>query len=657
MNTKTLVWVALLILGVSGAANAAVFWEAFATDTGAAGGHYLGSPSWLNGTSATTITVNASRCIIGGVIYIKNKVGAPGFLNLSVESDSAGVPSNTLYTASTNVAGNSSPGASTWYSLNFTNSTYMPAGNAWLVWKTATVPAAGKYYTIVYDVLAGKTWAYTAGGAWIANAGNAEVGGVYWGDGADCFGSETQYLTLTINSPTNTTYGTSPTFANASFTSNNASTANCTRYLDGVLFNSTIENNATQYYDSITSGVGTHNYTVHCENATLGISDWDAAYYTVGYALNLTVGCTPVALSFNFYNEETLFDANASMDATFHLTSGTGINNTFYGNWTNQHTIDVCLTGGATATIDSFQIYYAEGYNQRAYFLTHATITNASHANVSLYMSNTTLNKVTYFALTDDNNLPLDDYYITALRYYPALNQYYGVAMVLTDNNGEANTYLTPNDIWYKFLVTQMDGTVIELFTPARTIFCDPSAYSCNVELNVGGQIVGEYWQYHGQVAHSCTYDNVTRYLTCTVTDASGVLNSFTLTTYKVGAYANTTDCYQALNASTGTLSCYITNTTQEVTWLLTGWGSEYYLGSGSFYTTSTPYGDIGLFAAFAVFAALTFLGAAVSPGLSIALGLLALGVTRWLQLYDVSYGALGAIVIVGLIFVWRLRQ
>jgi hypothetical protein len=141
------------------------------------------------------------------------------------------------------------------------------------------------------------------------------------------------------------------------------------------------------------------------------------------------------------------------------------------------------------------------------------------------------------------------------------------------------------------------------------------------------------------------------------VTDASGVLNSFTLTTYKVGAYANTTDCYQALNASTGTLSCYITNTTQEVTWLLTGWGSEYYLGSGSFYTTSTPYGDIGLFAAFAVFAALTFLGAAVSPGLSIALGLLALGVTRWLQLYDVSYGALGAIVIVGLIFVWRLRQ
>ena len=84
----------------------------------------------------------------------------------------------------------------------------------------------------------------------------------------------------TITTPENTTYTGIELTTNASFNSN--ATANCTRYLNGAIWNSTIESNSIPYYDQLTGLlVGNNNYTVNCTNETNGQTSQDTVYFTI----------------------------------------------------------------------------------------------------------------------------------------------------------------------------------------------------------------------------------------------------------------------------------------------------------------------------------------------------------------------------------------
>jgi len=335
-----------------------------------------------------------------------------------------------------------------------------------------------------------------------------------------------------------------------------------------------------------------------------------------------------------------------------------GLNANVTVNATGAYSVLLCTNATASQYyVDSFQLYETANYDQRAWFLLNTTINPTTTSNVSLYLSNTTNNKLTQITLLDDNNLPLEGYYIRANRYYPSLNEYRGVAMLLTDENGEATSYLTPNDVWYRFTVYNAYEEVIYSFVPAQTMYCDPADSSCAVTLTIGGNIVGEYWQTFGEIAFNLSqYTNAThRFFTAQVIDTSGVDGAFVLETYSEGLYLNETECYQTLNASSGMLICEVRKEVKTIAMLWRD-GSAAFLGSEEYEPTSSPYGAAGPLMAAITLTGLILVGAA-TPSLSIAMGLLAIVISYWLQFFEVTATATVAVIIVGVMLIKRVRS
>jgi len=138
-----------------------------------------------------------------------------------------------------------------------------------LVYANTTIPDTEYIHNASYTGLSARYWRIVINGS----SDVADTGFEWY------LYESTPEIVPSISTPTNITYVTNMILANASFTGN--STANCTRFLNGVIWNSTIENNSTQFYDELIGFIeGSNNYTVNCTNETNGQSGQEIIFFT-----------------------------------------------------------------------------------------------------------------------------------------------------------------------------------------------------------------------------------------------------------------------------------------------------------------------------------------------------------------------------------------
>jgi hypothetical protein len=299
--------------------------------------------------------------------------------------------------------------------------------------------------------------------------------------------------------------------------------------------------------------------------------------------------------------------------------------------------------------------YYTGGsYPQRSYFLYHATITNATQ-EVKLYLENATLTKVTQVSLKDETGQGVPGVYLYFNKYYPGEALYRTVAMILTDDFGLGNSYLIPNDAWFRIVASQA-GVTARTFNP-QTIGCSPAAGSCELALSLAPSNFVEFTEYWGKFAYSCAYSNSTNVTSCTFADTSGLMKYARLRVWKLSPFSNTQLCDTNLTAASGTLTCTLTNPSGQYDYAFSAhFSDELLLDSGSFSANASAlFGAEGLIVTLLFFLTCAFAGA-FNPGYSVVLGFIGLLAAFGLGAFSIPFAAVVAVGVVAGVFMYKMR-
>ena len=362
-----------------------------------------------------------------------------------------------------------------------------------------------------------------------------------------------------------------------------------------------------------------------------------------------------VTLNITSYDEDSLSVLNGDHAQNYNVSSG-ALSRTYSFSCSNCINTQICIyPTWASFYTDSFEEYSATDYSTRNYFLTNASLTNVT-THQSIYLANSSLTKLTVITVKDENSIGMEEVVVVAKRYYSATNTYQAVEMGITDASGQSSMFLIPNTVWYQFVVYD-DGTLLEEF-PKQKIACDPAASSCTVTLQLTGGTHGEYYQYYGDVAHNCTFNNVTGWLSCSVTDTSGLMHRVNLTVWRMEFFVNDSYCSVEATSSPATLNCYIANQTGYYTWSLYAVMNDHIgLESGTLdFGDSEKYGAFGIIIAVMLVLALAGVGM-FNPSAAVVMSLFAVVGSFFLGLVELEIGAIIGLVISGAIMVYSMRS
>ena len=546
---------------------------------------------------------------------------------------------------------------------------YSSANNAtWtLVYANTTLTNADYIHNASYTTASGRYWRIVINGSTDVAATGYEW---YLYEGGN-------YSTLLVDYPANTTYYNAS--VPYSFQYQNSITGEapgtgenetCGYWLNNALTWLGNQTNSTPITGTLTVANGAHNFTAFCGNATGG-NTTSTNWFTVSdEPMNFTFAsgqpCPTgynIAANLSFYDEESVnATVNSSMDATFtfyNATHGVGYNVTV--NVTNTAFVLLCFVNNSQQYyMDSFQSYQGANptqYNQRNWFINNASITPVTQVNVSLFNANATTTKNTKITFKDQNGLKISGAFITAQRYYPGSNSYLGVAMVRTDNAGEAVTYLVPNLEFYRF--TTIENYEVTATFTSQQIVCDPGLTQCLVTLQKGGGELPGYWQYYDQITSNCGFIAATNISYCTFTDASGTFNYYEYTVLKLGIKNHEVICQTNTTASSGTLTC---NTTGygygEYTGSLIGHGSTDLIAGHDFVNggLTSLFGTSVAFLAVLLVPTIIF-AVAASPAAALLFAGASVLISAMVGLLVIDSTTIAALVIIGLLVAWKVKQ
>ncbi|KKK87949.1 hypothetical protein LCGC14_2748100, partial [marine sediment metagenome] len=278
------------------------------------------------------------------------------------------------------------------------------------------------------------------------------------------------------------------------------------------------------FYNATFTGLTEHLYYI---NAT----HYDLANSTTN-STTLTFSTAALNLTFRDEFDETLITGDK---ITLEV-----VGDNFAQNYsTNTSTIGVTgwVTGEYRLTYDS------DKYSKRSYYYTLGNVTNYS---ISLYLLSTTNGTDVTFSVQDNSGNPLVDAIIYLKRYYVSTNSYKTVAMVRTNEEGDAIIDVDFNDAYYQITITYLSfslntlGSRIISLTRILTLNLIPSPF------DIPNAIAG--------VITSLTFNNVTQTFSYTFTDTTGASRKGTLDVYKSTATTSGLVCTSTDTTSSGTL-------------------------------------------------------------------------------------------------------
>jgi hypothetical protein len=110
-------------------------------------------------------------------------------------------------------------------------------------------------------------------------------------------------------------------------------------------------------------------------------------------------------------------------------------------------------------------LYSANGYDERSYYF---TLTNNSFNQLNLYLKNSSEVEDITNTLYDEFGTILSGYYIKLLRYYSSENGFVVVDTGLTNSEGKTVLSAVRNKPYYKFRITDSEGTVLKTTTSSQ---------------------------------------------------------------------------------------------------------------------------------------------------------------------------------------------
>ncbi len=422
---------------------------------------------------------------------------------------------------------------------------------------------------------------------------------------------------------------------------------NCTRSLQA---NASQANTSHSFYWFVNVSFPGGNWTFTRQNES-----YNQYIYQIN-ATNCSLGGSPT-LNFTTIEEENSSSTLATQNANFDLRSADGtVNRSVQYNASSTQNLTICLPPSATQLYaDSFQNYFANGYNTRYYFLRNASL-NATMQTIPLYLENSAQAQQTEITLTDQNSQPLAGYYIRISRYFPSENAYRLIAMVLTAENGKASVPLRTNDQFYQFTI--LNSTSVVTTFSQQNIPCNPASTLCTITIKVPiGQTTLALYQTLGSATTLCTTTNTS--VSCTVADTSGLVRNWTLNLIRSSITGYTTVCSNTITTTSGSLYC---NTTPAYAardhhyTLQADYNPSIQVNAGTLQkAVGTTWGTDGLIASFFLIIALIGIGI-WNPAASVIMGLLGFIISFWLGWMPVPIGALVGIAVVLLVFAYKMK-
>ena len=300
------------------------------------------------------------------------------------------------------------------------------------------------------------------------------------------------------------------------------------------------------------------------------------------------------------------------------------------------------------------QYYNRTSYPDRTYFLNNVTLSNSTTAS-DLYSISAGDSSAVTINVKDSGGAAQPDVYVYAQRYYVSENSYITTSISKTDSEGKAGMYLAMNDVWYKFILVK-NGAVIQTINPM-------TIKSTDITFTLSGVGYIEYFNYYEKVGKGCSFNNATGVLSCTAVDTSGILHK---TCLKVGRLSSmidniTCDYCTSYSSPSSTMTCTIGNITGQA-WYYTFYGSfnesQIFISDILDYTIADekPYGADGILVSALMIMIISAVGI-WSPHAAILLALTALTMSAVMGFVALSAGAWVSIIVVGMIFIFKLRS
>jgi hypothetical protein len=364
---------------------------------------------------------------------------------------------------------------------------------------------------------------------------------------------------------------------------------------------------------------------------------------------NCTAPSTTETLQFFFRDEDTDALLVSDFDTTFNVWETGELARNYSWELTGANNYSICLyPAWASYTTDMMSQYESSGYSPRNYYLDEAAISNVSQT-INLYLGDNTTSDLITFQVLSAVGYAVEDVYITISEYNIGTGTYNVVAILNTNFDGKAFSYLTKNTKWYRFILT-LDGEVVGSYGP--TILTED-----DVTFKLSADY-GQWFDYYDQYAYNCSLAGNTT--TCTITDTSGLMVSARLLVRQWAALNWTTLCDTTNTGSTVTLLCALGSTANNIyhyQFIGTFDGADYVIESGyyDYRAGSTTYGTMGVLLALMLMLVMVGIGI-IRPPIAMLLGVISLMISYGIGLLAVSWGAIIGLLVVAAVIMIKTK-
>ena len=336
---------------------------------------------------------------------------------------------------------------------------------------------------------------------------------------------------------------------------------------NGTIRTATLTDNIANISFIVPSAVANYTFYWILDN---GIYNTSVFYQntTALQEINVSNGTCAAGLSTAFYfdfkdeqNLSSLTDTNVNYNIQYGTNGNNLIMNTS-GSFTNIKNISICIN----SSISNYYVGYGEiqyqinGYTPRRFYLfanTRFLNTTINHTLYSLLTGSATAFQIT---ASDTTLNPYTNYYVSLLRWYPALNTYNIVDMGKTDAQGQTVLYTQTNDVDYRLGLYANNGTLVNLLDPIRMV-CQTTP--CIYEIITALDPL-DFTSFIN-IQSNLSFDKTTKVFTYIYNDPSQDTSLMNLTVYKDSGDGSTIICSTSSTDFTGVLSCNVSGYTGRV--------------------------------------------------------------------------------------------
>lgn len=358
-------------------------------------------------------------------------------------------------------------------------------------------------------------------------------------------------------------------------------------------------------------------------------------------------------INFTIYDEDTpttrvvsVFSSNivAWVDSGYRNYSYTQTGRDNYG---------FCVFPGWASYKANISVTYSNtSYSTRNFFTFGNTYTNSS-TFYNLFLLAYVNSSNTQFTVYNSKKVPVSGVIVKVLRYYPSTGVFTAIAYGLTGYDGTVTIPLKLYE-YYQYIVQSNNVSI------ASTSSSQLQSISVPLSISPGNYVI--LFDYQDGLSGSCTVNNATYIISCTVNDNTNSISSATLSVKRFKA-ANYTQivCTSTGSGSAMTLSCNLSaysNVTMTYSLTSQTVDGTHALEFGTInWSTGFNYGLIGIFVTFLVVVTMFFAGMTYSPTSAVFMGSLGLLVCSLTNLIQLGWNTLFPFLLVAGIIIYKLTD